>query len=336
LQRRGVAYGRARVAVDSSGGISTCRYCGKCLDGCPYGSIFNPRLHFKQLELDGITIHKGWYALEFQEGPAEVAVTAVNVHDGSLRTFHAGRLFVGMGAISSTRFLARSLKLVDIPIPIQDSQYFFFPVLAYRKATDITVRFSLADIFVDILNRVVSPHYVHLQIYGLNEIFRQTLQSMLPVHLRRPWLLNTIESRFYLFQGFLHSSESGHLELTVTSSHADRDEIHVRGVTNPASLHTAKRTKALVRSLLAGFGVVPPLQLTIVAPGRSFHAGGSFPMGKKNTVYASDLLGRPAGLHRTHVVDASIFPSIPATTIAYTAMANSDRVVNETYRNGYL
>jgi hypothetical protein len=74
----------------------------------------------------------------------------------------------------------------------------------------------------------------------------------------------------------------------------------------------------------------------MVPPGRSFHAGGSFPMGAKDILYSSDLLGRPAGLSRVHILDASTFPSIPATTIAYTAMANSDRVVNETFRNGYL
>ncbi len=59
-------------------------------------------------------------------------------------------------------------------------------------------------------------------------------------------------------------------------------------------------------------------------------------MGKQNTLFGSDLLARPAGLSRVHLLDASSFPSIPATTIAYTSMANSDRVVNETFRHGFL
>jgi choline dehydrogenase-like flavoprotein len=159
---------------------------------------------------------------------------------------------------------------------------------------------------------------------------------MFPSLLRRRLVLDNIESRFYLFQGFLHSSDSGHLELTVNSSQATRDEIHIRGIANPAAMQVAGRAQALLRRNLARFGIIPPLNLTMVAPGRSFHAGGSFPMGKKNTLYGSDLLGRPAGLSRIHILDASTFPSIPATTITYTAMANSDRVVTETLRNGYL
>jgi choline dehydrogenase-like flavoprotein len=50
-------------------------------------------------------------------------------------------------------------------------------------------------------------------------------------------------------------------------------------------------------------------------------------MGARSS-FSSDLMGRPAGLKRVHLVDASTFPTIPATTITYTIMANSDRIVN--------
>ena len=49
LHRKGVEFGRARLAVDSSGSSTSCRYCGHCLDGCVYGSIFNPRLLWRRL-----------------------------------------------------------------------------------------------------------------------------------------------------------------------------------------------------------------------------------------------------------------------------------------------
>jgi choline dehydrogenase-like flavoprotein len=43
-------------------------------------------------------------------------------------------------------------------------------------------------------------------------------------------------------------------------------------------------------------------------------------------VLETDVLGRPAGLRRVHLVDASVFPSIPATTITFSAMANAHRI----------
>jgi choline dehydrogenase-like flavoprotein len=43
----------------------------------------------------------------------------------------------------------------------------------------------------------------------------------------------------------------------------------------------------------------------------------------------SDRLGRPAGLARLHVVDASSLPAIPATTITLSVMANAHRIAAE-------
>lgn len=336
LRSNGITSGRARVAVDSTAGPAGCRYCGYCLDGCPYGSIFSPRSHWKSFERDGTKIHKGFYAIEFEEDAEGVTLSTVNVRDGSLRKMPVGRLFVGMGAIATTRLIARSIKLLNQPIRIQDSQYFFFPLLSYRKAKDLAVRFTLAEIFLEMLSPKISNNYVHFQVYGLSDMFQQTIRSLVPPFFRMSSALDAIEGRFYLVQGFLHSSESAHLELTVSSPQPTADEIQIRGVANPIAGPVAKRAQAELRRRLVRFGIIPPLSPSMVAPGRSFHAGGSFPMGSKNMPYCSDLLGRPAGLSRTHLLDANTFPSIPATTIAYTAMANSDRVINETFRNGYL
>jgi choline dehydrogenase-like flavoprotein len=44
---------------------------------------------------------------------------------------------------------------------------------------------------------------------------------------------------------------------------------------------------------------------------------------------SSDVLGRPCGAERIHVVDSSVFPSIASTTIAFTAMANAHRIATE-------
>jgi len=61
-------------------------------------------------------------------------------------------------------------------------------------------------------------------------------------------------------------------------------------------------------------------------PGRGFHTGGSFPMAANPQGFEADTLGRPVGLQRVHVVDSSVLPSIPATTITYTVMANAHRI----------
>jgi hypothetical protein len=74
-------------------------------------------------------------------------------------------------------------------------------------------------------------------------------------------------------------------------------------------------------------GAMPlPLMLKIAEPGRSFHSGGSFPMSTAPQGFQTDLLGRLPGWNRVHSVDATVFPSIPATTITFSAMANAHRI----------
>ncbi len=323
LYQTGVKFGRARVAVDSSASSSSCRYCGHCLDGCVYGSIFNPRLMCRQLEADNVIFHKGFSVLEFKEFDNFVLVTAVNTNDGSISQWKVKRLYLAAGHFSTARIIARSLGRYNDNIRISDSQYFFFPLLSYR-GVEADMGFTLAEVFVEILNEQLSPNYIHFQVYGVNNIFEQTLRSLIP----RPLPLSPIVNRLYLFQGFLHSEDSGHLELNLLSSSNKGDKILVRGIENPKAILTAKKARALLRKSLLRFGLIPPLPLTLIPPGRSFHAGGSFPMGGNHPFYRSDTFGRPSGLKRVHIVDSANFPSVAGSSIAFTIMANADRIVN--------
>tara|TARA_B100001013_G_scaffold181209_1_gene109024 strand:- start:234 stop:398 length:165 start_codon:yes stop_codon:yes gene_type:complete len=50
---------------------------------------------------------------------------------------------------------------------------------------------------------------------------------------------------------------------------------------------------------------------------------------KKTKNLSTDLLGRPKNFKRIHCIDASVLPSIPATTITLSVMANAYRIVSE-------
>jgi hypothetical protein len=328
LQQSGIWAGRSRVAVDSSGGPTTCRYCGYCLDGCAYGSIFNPRRLWKRLEAEGAVIHRNLYALEFREREGGVDTTLLDLKSGQMRVLRARRVFLGTGAINSTRIVARSLRLEKKPIRLKDSQYFFFPYLSYRKNAE-PPSFTLAEMFVEILNPALGPYFIHFQLYGLNSIFRQTIKAMVPSFLRRRVLLDQVEKRFILFQGFLHSESSGEVEFTLELREERKDKVLIRGIENPDSLRVARGAQRLLRKKLILHGIIPPVYLKMVPLGRSFHMGGSFPKGGQDAVFRSDRRGRPANLSRVHLLDAATFPSIPATTITFSIMANADRIVTE-------
>lgn len=321
LEQSGVEFGRARLAV-SGHGAGACRRCGHCLEGCPYGSIFNPRLVWKQLQQEGVKIHTGQYVLEFEEFDDHVQVASMDLASGTRRFWKAKRIFLAAGHIASARMIARSMGLFDRKIIIRDSQYFFFPLLSWGAVKEST-EFTLAEMFAEGLDPSITKHHVHFQMYGANEIFRKTLEALVP----RPLPIGPLINRLYLMQGFLHSQDSGHLEMEVKNVGPDKDAIVLRGVENDAAKKVARKWQSRFRNWFKGFGIIPPVYLKMTPVGRSFHAGASFPMGGSHKHFSSDSLGRPAGLHRVHIADSACFPQIAGSTIAITIMANADRIV---------
>jgi hypothetical protein len=77
------------------------------------------------------------------------------------------------------------------------------------------------------------------------------------------------------------------------------------------------------------YPVLPMLRLA--AGGKSYHWGGSFPhTNGTSAVLGSDRLGRVGSWQRIHLVDASVFPNVPAMTFTLTIMANAHRIASET------
>ena len=76
---------------------------------------------------------------------------------------------------------------------------------------------------------------------------------------------------------------------------------------------------------LAGMIALTPLA-RLNPLGSSFHCGGTFPMRENPKHGETDVLGRPAGFRRVHLIDASVFPTIPASTITFSVMANAHRI----------
>jgi choline dehydrogenase-like flavoprotein len=131
-------------------------------------------------------------------------------------------------------------------------------------------------------------------------------------------------------QGYLHSDESSTIEMQLKRD-GEKDFLQVDAQPNPETPRTVKK---VLRELLSQArrlgGIVVPPMLQLAEPGRGYHSGGSLPMRQNPAGFESDCLGRPHGWSRVHAVDASVLPSIPATTITFSVMANAHRIGWET------
>jgi len=227
----------------------------------------------------------------------------------------------------------RSLGLYDREARLKDSQYFLFPMLQARSVPRVAEEslHTLSQGFIEIFDETISPFAVHLQVYSYNDHLGQILDHKLGA-LKHLFPKNLLLGRFLLVQGFLHSDHSGAIVARLRRE-GDNDVFDLSESLNPETRPKIAQVLRKMTRQAFSLGAAPlaPL-LQITEPGRSFHVGGSFPMAAAPGPGQTDRLGRPRGAERIHVVDATVFPTIPATTITLPVMANAHRIGLEASR----
>lgn len=325
----GIRVGGSRLAVNASDRIDAkgCNYCGYCLHGCPRDSVYSSRHTLERLLGTGrVHYRPNVLVRSVRETESGVIIEVAN-QDGTRAELSGGRVFIGAGTINSTVILLRSLGLYDHPVQFKDSQYFLFPMLQAKAAPDVADEklHTLTQAFIEIADLAISPYALHLQVYSYNDHLEQLLDHKLGL-LKTVFPKNLVLGRLLLVQAYLHSAHSGAINGVLRRT-SDGDFFDLSQSLNP---QTAAKVSQVVDKLRAysrcfgAFPVAPMLQVT--EPGRGFHTGGSFPMAVHPKAGETDALGRPYGMAYTHVIDATVFPSIPATTITLTVMANAHRI----------
>ena len=334
LRKANVYHGHARVAIKSARGLQQpgCVYCGMCMYGCPYGYIYSSEQTLAQLKrAGGFRYQPDVIVRTVQESADGVKIGGYHRLTLEPLEFEAEQVYLAGGVIPTTGILLRSMQAYDRPVPIKDSQYFLLPVALAKRIPNVRheALHALSQLYLEILDPKVSPYTVHLQVYTYNDLIGRTVSGTLgPAAKWLPFLARELEGRLLLIQGFIHSAQSSRIVATLRKNPTDgKETLLLQAEANPEAKTVVRR---VVRKLLGQarrLGVVPlPMLLQMGKPGRSFHAGGSFPMRANPGAFETDLGGRPAGWRRVHAVDATVLPSIPATTITLTVMANAHRI----------
>jgi choline dehydrogenase-like flavoprotein len=327
LGRAGFSFGASRLAVTASDDPNRCRYSGLCLYGCPYHAIYNAAHTLAALVRDGRVAYRGGvYVDRLAPGDGAVRIQAHERRRPAAKIeLSASRVFVACGALSSTRLMLTSLGRVPHARRLLDSQYFLIPMASVRAAPVrvATQGNTLAQVFLELEDDRVSRYTTHMQLYGHNDLVLSTLAARLPLSADRlERVLGPVLGRVIAVQGYLHSHDSPGITV-----HVGADGVRLVGE-DPAA--GASRVRRLVRHLGASarqLGMAPIPGLTQIGrPGKGNHLGGSLPMRRAPGEMETDTLGRLPRWERVHVVDASVLPSVPATTVTLSVMANAHRI----------
>ncbi len=333
LRERGVHFGRARLAVQAKRAPEGpgCITCGMCMYGCPYEYIYSSAHTLRRWQetepkfsyVPGVVVE---HLAETSDG---VTLSGYELESRVSWSANASRVFLAAGVLPSTKILLHSMEAYERPVYIRDSQYFLFPLLQAIATPGVRHEplYTLSQIFLEILDPAVSPHTVHLQVYSYNDLIGAALRQTLGPLGIDP-LIRTLENRMLIAQGYLHSDHSSRLRVELHRGRAS-GEMRVEAETDRG---VSARVRRVVRKLLRSAPTLRALPLEpllqIASPGRGFHSGGTFPMRAQPGPLESDAMGRPGGWSRVHVVDSTVFPSIPATTITFSVMANAHRIAS--------
>lgn len=313
----GVHVGAARLAVRDA----ACVRCGACMTGCAYGAIFDPETLIDAMRARGDILHfPGHLAVGLAETAAGARVLVARP-DGTRAQMTARRVFVAAGALASTR-LALAAFSPDERAILADSQHF---VAGYAGARRISGDGrALARAFVEIEAGTASSRTVHVQFYADNPMTRAALDARLGA---LAVLGGPLAVRLSVAQGYLHSDASDRAELRL----GPQGGLIAERLANPAAPAAVARALARLDRAAgrAGLRRLPGGGVSRFGAGN--HCGASLAHARTPRGACSDLLGRVGGARHVHFVDASVLPSIPATTVTMTAMANARRIVHTAY-----
>lgn len=334
LRERGIIFGAARLAVHTRAGDgnSACVGCGFCLSGCPYGAIFSTRPLIERLSRHGQITYRDRIIVErIQEEANGVKVVFIDEGTRGRSCERFDGVFLGAGALNSTRILLHSAGLYGQAVVMKESLKFLLPMFRLSSGKgDLSGRYvTLSSAFIESLFQDLSSHWIHMQASPLNDMVLRRLgidpwgSMSLKARILRPLL----ERLMFAWCG-MHSNYGDDIVLTADAEGPEalaRLKVDIRRKRDGRQL--ARRvSRRLARAALAFRTLIVPFP-NFSDKIRGTHGGGTFPMrARPQAQFDSDPFGRPFGWERVFVVDSSVFPSIPGNTIAMNIMANAHRI----------
>ncbi len=315
-----------------------CVYCGHCMSGCVYKCIYTSGDDLDSLIKGGeIDYRPKSLVLSLKEYRDKVDITIE--HSNGVRDISSfDRVFLAAGAVNSTRIVLESKQLYNYPVFMKTTNGFVLPMLRLRAYPfDWPNINTEPGLFFEFKNKDISDHWIHGQISTPNEFVMKKLNYNPLRNNIRDKILKPIFDRINIAHCNMHSDHAGSWELSLKPSNENQASILVsRYRALPESIKFSKKASIQLFKMGMGFkcyGILP--SFTPFTDGdTTFHLGGSLPMRLfPKFENETDLLGTPKGWHRIHVVDSSVFPSIPGTTVGLPAMANAWRIASEVNLN---
>jgi GMC oxidoreductase len=333
LKKDSLVFGEARLLVrsSSSNGRSGCQYCGHCMSGCVYKSIYKAGDEISDLREKGYIDYKSGCLVDRLSEQRETVQVSYFDATGKTTTDEFDRVILAAGAVNTTRIVLNSLGKFNEEVRLKTRGGFVMPVMSLRRLPiDWPECNTLPGIFLELKGKGLK-HWVHVQISTSNELLFQRLKIKMNARSAFDRIKRFLMEHVLLSFVNYHSDHAGHYKLRITPS---------TGTINTHCLYSEykKALPSLTVLLASGFKLLKTFLRIRCLPlfpfarfnSGTYHVGGTLPMKTQpSDSLETDELGRVSAWSHVHIVDTSIFPSLPGTTIGLLIMANAYRIVDK-------
>ena len=238
---------------------------------------------------------------------------ALQIYTSSSEIFTCKKVYLAAGVIGSTLIMMNSDSSLK-EVTVRENKIL---ISFWLSRNGIISKHKFPYIFIGSNQNFQS----HTQMYQLNRVFLDELLDKLGISIITSkwisWLFKKINVCFSYFSDI----NSGKLIIKKTSN----------GFTfiTESGISGKELFEMEIKKIRATGLNYSPLPLRVGGKfGYGYHIGGSFPMMKTPGRGETNLYGEPFKFTNLHLVDASVFPSLPTIPLTYLAMANAYRIAS--------
>jgi choline dehydrogenase-like flavoprotein len=343
-----IRMGRSRQAVlaKNADGREGCRYCGRCLWGCPNGALYTPALTLGNCAgYTNFNYRRGFFASHFHVGSGSLIdhLVAFPVSGGGHETFRADAYVLACGALSTSNLVLRSIykskgEIIRLTGLTENRQLLapFFNLGMFGQSYNPDC-YQYHQLAIG-MTCEKSGQYVHGQITPLKTASVHPLIQSLPLDFRsaisvfsdlRPGLgvlnLNFCDWR----------REENYLTLKQSSSDCVGErwpELYIHYVPPAGERIVITGAMAKVRRFFFDLGAPIVPGMTRWRPmGSSVQYSGTLPMSREKKSWCLSENCQSYEIPNMFVVDGAAMPFLPAKNLTFTLMANAVRVAESVF-----
>jgi hypothetical protein len=318
--------GSPRIFIETKKKDLKCKFCGYCMTGCVFDSIFNSKIGFKELiNNKKINYFKNHEVVELKKIKNKVRI----YFKESNKFVDYDKVFVGAGALSTTRIILNSLKKIK-KVSLNHAALFVIPLISLKSFFFKWPKMNtLSKIFIELRNNK-KDNWSHFQLNQPSEIVMNKMRyfqfNFFPFNI----FYRFIFKRLFTLTGTLHSNLSGKYVVSLSKKN---HKLNIKYIKNTLLKKNIKKIYSLLsKKLLQVKFFSSSYLINFGSKADNYYLGGSFPMREKviKNIH-TNILGEFKNLKSVHLIDSSIFPSIPATTLGLLIMLNSARITDKVF-----